>query len=524
VERTLSARGERFAIATPHVAATEASLAAFEAGGNAVDAALAAAATLAVVYPHNCGVGGDLFALVNEPEGRTIAVNSSGAAPVGVDVEAVRRRHAAMPERGALTVTVPGAVAGWAMLAERWSRLGLAPALEPATRAARSGVPVAPSLAASLEEEATLLAADPGIAGIFFPGGRPLAEGATFAQPALAATLEAIAARGPSVVYGGDVGERLAQALRGAGSAMTVEDLAGHEAEVDSPLSARYRDLHVSVVPPNSQGFVLLEALRAIEQLAVDPDPLGPDAPTIAEVFASTAADRDRHNADPRFARVPVGTLLDEGHVSGLVEQVRDHDVGSPSRRRTGDTVALVAADAEGWAVSIVQSLYEAFGAAFLEPTTGVAFHDRGSAFSLDPHHPNVLAGGKRPAHTLMPVLVHRDGRLAAASGSRGGGAQPQINAASIIRAFDLGMDVGDVLDAPRWLVGGMELQGGRSVEAEARVPLGVVEALGRRGFDVRLLDAYDEDVGHAHLIRVAPDGAFEVATDPRADGAAAAL
>jgi len=524
VARALSARGERFAIATPHVAATEEGVAAFEEGGNAVDAALAAATTLAVVYPHACGVGGDLFALIEEPDGRTIALNASGAAPRGIDLEAVRREHPAMPERGALTVTVPGAASGWALLAERWSRHGLGRALEPAIRAARSGVATAPALAEKLEQEAAVFRTDPGLAEIFYPDGRPLAEGETFVQAALAATLEELAELGPSALYGGPVGRRLADALREAGSPMTIEDLAAHAPEVDSPLTGRYRDLHVSVAPPNSQGFVVLEILAAIERLGVDPDPLGPDAPMLAEVFASTAADRDRHNADPRFARVPVGTLLDEGHIGGLVEEVRDRGLGGPAVRGRGDTVALVAADAEGWAVSLVESLWDAFGAAFLEPSTGIALHNRGSAFVLDATHPNVLAGGKRPAHTLTPVLVHRDGRLTAVSGSRGGGGQPQINVMSIVRAFDLGMEVGAVLDAPRWLVGGMDLSAGRWIDAESRVPLAVADGMGHRGFDVRPLERYDGAVGHAHLIHVAADGSFEVATDPRADGAAATV
>ena len=522
-ERTLEARGRRFAIATPHVAATEAGLAAFAAGGNAVDAALAAATTLAVVYPHSCGVGGDLFALVHEPDGRTIALNASGRAPLAVDVDAVRRTHASMPDRGPLTVTVPGAVSGWATLADRWSRLGLVRALGPAIAAARDGVPTARSVAAALTRGADLLASDRGLRDVFFPSGPPLTEGERLVQPALGTTLEAIAANGPGAVYGGEVGARLVEGLRGVGSAMTLEDLARHTPELDSPITGRYRDLHVDVVPPNSQGFVLLEALAAIERLGIDPDPLGPDAATLAEVFATTAADRDRHNADARFARVPVGALLDEGHIAGLVEQVLDREVGEPPVRRHGDTIALVATDAEGWAISLVQSLYEGFGSGFLEPTTGIVCHNRGSAFVLEPAHPNVLSGGKRPAHTLMPVLVHRDGRLGAVSGSRGGGAQPQINAASIIRAFDLGMDVGEVLDAPRWLVGGMELRAGRTVEAESRVPDAVLAAFERRGFEVVRLGERDEDVGHAHLIRIAADGTFEAATDPRADGAAAA-
>lgn len=521
-DRPLAGRGSRFALATPHAHATEAGRAAFAAGGNAIDAALAAATTLAVVYPHMCGVGGDLFALVQEPDGRTIALNASGAAPAGVDPDRVRREHGAMPAHGPLTITVPGAVSGWALLAERWSRLGLARALEPAIAAAREGVPVARSLAGSLAEDEDRLRADPGLAAVFFPDGGPLGEGEPFADHALADTLEALREHGPGALYGGSVGERLVEGLRALGSPMTLADLARHEPELDSPLIGRYRDLHVRVVPPNSQGFVLLEILAAVELLGLHPDPLGPDAAALAEVFRATAADRDRHNADPRFARVPVGGLLDEGHLAGLAEQVRERGRPRSARGPRGDTIALVAADAEGWAISLIQSLYDGFGSGIREPSTGIICHNRGSAFVLDPEHPNVLAGGKRPAHTLMPVLVHRDGHLAAVSGSMGGGAQPQINAMSLLRAFDLGMEVGEVLAAPRWLVGGMELHAGRSVEVESRVPASVVGALADAGFDPRILGPLDEGVGHAHLIRVADDGAFEVATDPRADGAVA--
>lgn len=520
-DRPLAGRGARFALATPHARATEAGLAAFDAGGNAIDAALAAATTLAIVYPHMCGVGGDLFALVQEPDGRTIALNASGAAPSGIDPDRIRREHGGMPTHGPLTITVPGAVSGWAVLAERWSRLGLARALEPAIAAAREGVPVARSLAASLAEGEERLRADPGLAAVFFPDG-PLAVGELLADQALAATLEALRERGPSALYGGPVGARLVEGLRALGSPMTPDDLARHEPELDSPLAGRYRDLHVRVVPPNSQGFVLLEILAAVELLGIDPDPLGPDAPALAEVFAATAADRDRHNADPRHARVPVGDLLDEGHLAGLVEQVRERLGGGPVGRPSGDTIALVAADADGWAISLIQSLYDGFGAGIREPETGIVCHNRGSAFALDPGHPNALAGGKRPAHTLMPVLVHRDGRLAAVSGSMGGGAQPQINAMSILRAFDLGQDISQVLAAPRWLVGGMELHPGRSVEVESRVPTSVVGALADAGFEPEILEPFDEGVGHAQLIRVADDGSFEVATDPRADGAVA--
>ena len=524
-QRHLSASGTRFAIATPHIAATRAGVAAFDIGGNALDAALAAAVTLAVVYPHMCGVGGDLFALVQEPDGRTIALNASGAAPRGIDVDAVRTLGSTMPEYGPLSVTVPGAVSGWAALHRLGAAMPFARAFDDAIRHGRDGIEVAPSLARNLTWRPERLRSDPGLSAVFFRDGRPLAEREPLVQTALAGTLEAIAAGGPQAVYGGPVGERLVEGLRAAGSSMSLDDLAAHEPELDSPITLLYRDLHVSVVPPNSQGFVLLEILGAVERLGIDPDPLGPDAALLAEVFRAASADRDRHNADPRFARVPVGTLLDDGHLAALADQVRTAEQMSAAPAPTkldGDTIALVAADAEGRAVSLIQSLSDGFGSGVLEPSTGVILHNRGSGFSLDPASPNVLAGGKRPAHTLMPVLVHRDGRLAAVSGSMGGGAQPQINFQNLVRVFDLGMSPEAALDAARWLAGGMDVDNPeRFVEAEARVSHVVSRALEAAGYRLELLGERDEGVGHAHLITIAPDGMLEAATDPRADGGA---
>ncbi len=521
-ERRLSATGKRYAIATPHWAATEAGVAAFEAGGTAVDAALAAAITLAVVYPHMCGVGGDLFALVQAMNGQTIALNASGAAPVSIDVEAIRSENDVIPEYDPLTITVPGAVSGWAALVGLGAELGFARAFESAMAHARDGMAVARSLASSLAGEPARLFADPGMREVFAPGGTPLSEGQTLAQPALARTLEAIAEQGPAALYGGEIGARFVEGLRPHGSLMTLEDLVSHRPELDPPLAARYRELHVSVVPPNSQGFALLEMLLAAERLEMDPDPLGGEAALLAEVFAATSGDRDRHNADPRFARVPVGTLLDEGHIAALCDQVRGGRM-EVARHPRGDTIALVTADGDERAVSLIQSLSSGFGSGILEPSTGIICHNRGQGFSLDPDSPNVLAGGKRPAHTLMPVVVHREGRLAVAAGSMGGGGQPQINFQNLVRLFDLGMDPEATLAAPRWLVGGMELQAGRFVELEARVPGWVRESLERAGFAISMLDDLDEGVGHAQLIRVLDDGTLVAATDPRADGEAAA-
>ncbi|HSL10916.1 MAG TPA: gamma-glutamyltransferase [Actinomycetota bacterium] len=521
--RDLSAHGNRWAIATPHTAATDAGAAAFERGGNAVDAALAAAVTLAVVYPHMCGVGGDLFAVVAEPDGEMVAINSSGRSPAALDVDAVRRAHREVPQRGPIPVTVPGAVAGWWALLGRGAALGWPSAFETAIRAAHDGVPVAPSLAATLAWDETF-ASDPGLGALGFPHGRPLSEGDTLEQPALGSTLEAIAREGPDAMYRGEVGRRYVEGLRALGSAITTDDLASHAAEILPPLRAAFRDHHVSVAPPNSQGFVLLQILSLIERLQLDPDPLGVDAARIARVFRATGADRDRHLADPDAMTAHVSTLLDDGHLAALADEVRG-DMAAPPRRPTGDTIALVAIDAGGYAVSLIQSLYNGFGAGILEPSTGIVAHDRGACFVLEPGHPNDLAPAKRPLHTLLPAVVHGgDGRVSAVAGTMGGFAQPQIDAQALIRSLVLGSGAADAVAAPRWLVTGMDRSAGDAgwAVAEADVPSSVVEALVGAGFRVDTVPAGDEGAGHAHLIRAGTDG-FDAGTDPRADGSAAA-
>jgi gamma-glutamyltranspeptidase len=508
-------------VATPHVSASEAAADAFERGGNAVDAALAAATTLAVVYPQMCGVGGDLFALVQHPDGDVIAVNSAGASPAGLDPDAVRKGYAQMPERGPLSIVVPGAPAGWKALHRHGGDLAWNDLFGVAIRSAADGAPVVRGLAESLAEADELLAADPGAAAVLRPRGASLGEGDMLLQPALALTLQAIASTGADALYRGAVGEAFAGGLRASGSPIDAADLAAHTADLWPPLIARYHDLDVRTTPPTSQGFVLLEALRAIERLRLDPDPFGPDAGTIALVYAAAARDRDRHLADPRHMRVHPTTLLDDGHIAAFCEEVREGSTAAP-HPVGGDTVGLVTADARGWAVSLIQSLSWGFGSGILEPSTGILAQNRGTGFVLDPEHPNALAPRKRPAHTLMPVTVHRDGRLAAVSGTMGGPAHPQINGASLVRALELGMSPEEAVAAPRWLVGGMDDVAG-TAEAEPGVPNATVELLERAGFRVTRLDADDSSVGHAHLIRLDPDGLLEAGTDPRADGAALA-
>jgi gamma-glutamyltranspeptidase/glutathione hydrolase len=267
----------------------------------------------------------------------------------------------------------------------------------------------------------------------------------------------------------------------------------------------------------------MLQALGVIERLDIDPDPLGPDADAVALAFVVAARDRDAHLADPEAMSVEVARLVSNPYLDEMAADV--HDRVQRARSGTaplGGTAGLVTADADGYAVSLIQSLSWGFGSGVLEPTTGILAQNRGSGFVLDEAHDNLLAAGKRPAHTLMPVMAHRDGRLAAVSGTMGGPAHPQINAMSLIRALQMGMTAGDAVSAPRWIAGGMDAVDGTAT-AEVDVPPETVDALERAGLSVTRLGRYDSSTGHAHLI-VVGDGAFDVGTDPRADGGAAAF
>ena len=517
--------GRSFAIATPHRLASDAGAEAFREGGNAIDAAVAAAAALTVVYPHNCAVGGDIMALVQTPQGGALTVNGSGASASAASASDLRETHAQMPLIGPAPVTVPGAVAAWTTLLSLGGRRPLAHALEGAVVYADEGVAVSRSLALAIGVLQRELAADAGLRAVFLADGAPLPEGAPLCQPALARTLRAIAADGPSVLYGGEVGANLVKRLRSLGSRLTLDDFALHETALAEPIAGRFNGLEVLTAPPNSQGFVLLEILAAFEALGGSARLGEDDAGILARLFALTAGDRDRHLADPDFADIPVDELLSASHVDGLV---RDASSGAPlpsppaPPAGSGDTVAVVAADSEGYAVSLIQSIFSTFGAQVFDPVTGILLHNRGASFSLDESSPNVLVGGKRPAHTLMPVLLRSAGRVVGVNGTMGGLAQAQIHAHLLLAARG-GASPAETVRSPRWIVGTLEDGGTLTVVAESDVPEPAVAAIEAAGFAVEKVAALSEAVGHAQAIRI-DDGDFLAGSDPRADGSAVVL
>ncbi len=522
-------------MATPHAAATAAATAQFAAGGGALDAAVAASCVLAVAYPHMTGVGGDLFALVARPSGEIVAVNGSGAAPAAIDPEQVAKANGRMPAAGPLTITVPGAVGAWATLVQLGARRGWDAILAPAAALARGGLPVAPSLARALAEERDTVRGDPGLRAVYWRNSAPLNAGDRYRDPELAATLDRLGREGPQVLYRGELGERFTAGLAERGAVLAQADLAAHETEVGPPLVRRYGAAEVCTSAPNSQGCCLLAILHVLERLGLERDLLGPDAGRHATLFAQVTAARDRGLCDPRTGADFADALLGPAGLDRLSAAVAGPTGGGPRRVRAGgDTVAVVAADADGTVVSLIHSLYAGFGSGIREPGTGIVAHNRGASFVLDPGHPNRLAPGRRPAHTLMPVLVRTEGRVTIATGTMGGSAHPQIHTSLLLSLLDGGLDPQAAVARPRWVVGGLDgplppgWDGGPAgqavgtVDAEARVPAAALASIAAAGFVVRRLGAFDEGVGHAQCLRRDARGRFEAGSDPRADGAAA--
>lgn len=516
------------AVAAPHSLGTEAARLAIEAGGNAVDAALAAATALTVAYPHNTSIGGDLFALVRDPQGRISSINASGSAGALTDVAELRRRYdSRMPVTGVDSITVPGALDGLAAIHKIGAQLPWASAFSRAVQLAEEGVEISPSLDMALRENSVLVDSDPGMRELFVPNGQRLSLGDILRNPALAATLGTIANEGTSSLYGGEVGAALVHGLQKLGSTLTEKDFAGFRAHVEPALSSQFRDLQVWTSPPNSQGFALLEILSIIDALPpTNVDLFGEDADLLVAIFQRATSDRTRLLADPSSCASLVAQILNPHYISETASEiVKNRHDRQPSEiadgnRPAGDTVAVVTADSQGWAVSLIQSLFHSFGSGVLEPKTGLFLHNRGSFFSLDPSSPNVIAPGKKPAHTLMPAMVIQGKKLAWVMGTMGGKAQPQILAQVLLRALG-GDDPSAAVAQPRLIVGGLEVnQPENTVHLEPGLGH-VSKVLASLHLPVTVLGANDESAGHANLISISTDGEMAAGSDPRSDGLA---
>jgi gamma-glutamyltranspeptidase/glutathione hydrolase len=502
--------GTEAAVVSDHPLASAAGADVLKRGGNAVDAAITMAAVLAVVRPHMNGVGGDAFMLMHDASTRqTYALNGSGrAGSKATPALFAERKLAEVPSTGILSVSVPGAVAAWSDALQRFGTITLAQALAPAIRYAEDGFPVSERLAADFAEEARKVARDPELARIFMPGGKPPAVGTLLKQPELAATLRAIAKDGPDAVYRGALAKRIVGFMEQEAGLLTAEDLAGHKSTWTEPISTDYRGFRVLAFPPNTQGVTLLESLAASGHF--DLGSLGHNTDrylhTLIGISTLAYEDRDRYIADPEFAKVPMDRLLSKEHARIIADSVRRSPRAfaptpdRPAPNGTGDTVYLCVVDRNGNAVSYIQSLFASFGSGRMVPGTGITLHNRGSLYSLDPSHPNVIAPRKRPFHTLSPAMVlNTDGSLFMTLGSPGGDGQPQTIVQMLNNVMLFGMTPQRAVEAPRFRA----YQNAR-VSIEPGTPDSVLTALRARGYAVTVRPAGAE-FGGSQMILVHP-------------------
>jgi gamma-glutamyltranspeptidase/glutathione hydrolase len=521
-QRSRFVRAARGMVASPHGLATGAGVDALRRGGSAVDATIMAAAVLAVVYPHMCSIGGDAFALVFDPRRRElVGLNGSGRSPATASIETLRARGlTSMPTRGTLSITVPGVVDAWRELAVRFGRLPLEELLAPAVAFACDGFPVTKRLALAIAANAPELRDLP-FARVFSPNGPPR-EGATLRLPALARTLERIAAE-PDSFYRGQLARELSAAVRGAGGLLAEEDLAAHRSTWVRPVSSEYRGLTIAELPPNSAGIITLLSLRLIERLELGDgdinDPRRIDS-MVRAIRAAFAFARPLIS-DPEWVEAPIEDVLADARIDRLVEALRRGVNPRDHERLRGDTVYLCAVDSEGMACSFIQSVYFPFGSGFVAEDTGVLFQNRGAYFSMHPQELNALAPRKRTYHTLMPAMSLRAGRPWLVFGTMGADGQPQTQVQVVTGIIDYGLDVQAAIDAPRWLAGrALVSDADDALTLEARFPPELDRLLSARGHVVHRTESWSELMGHAQAIRIAEAG-LEGGADRRGDGSA---
>ncbi len=500
-------------------------------GGNALEAMVAMAASIAAVYPHMNHVGGDGFWLVREPNKRVRAIMATGPAGSLATPE-LYRGHDTIPSRGPLAaLTVPGAVGGWMLAVEAARLVGgkglpLDVLLYPAIGQARDGYVVARSQARLTTEKLAEMQAVPGFAETFLSDGKAPEAGITLKQSTLAVTLDHLARAGLDDFYRGDVGREIAADLEKIGSPVTREDMTHYHARIAEPLSVKLDAGRIYNTPPPTQGLASLIILALYERLRVREAESFEFAHGLVEATKRAFRVRDRVVTDPARLPQPAARFLDAKFLDGEVLKIDRRKAAIwPAPSGEGDTIWMGAADTSGLAVSYIQSLYWEFGSGCVLPRTGVLMQNRGSSFSLDPKALNFLAPGRLPFHTLNPALaVLNDGRVMA-YGAMGGDGQPQTQGMIFARHVLHQMPLDRAIDAPRWLLGRTWGSTVTNLRMELRFDGHLVERLMSAGHDVDVLaDPYSDFMGHAGAVVLHPDGTLEGAHDPRADGGAAGL
>ena len=524
-------RGKRGAVASPHYLASQAGLGILRAGGNAVDAAIATNAALAVVAAHSCGLGGDAFWLIWD--GATIhGLNGSGRSARAATIETAGAAGLeAMPVRGPWTVTVPGATRSWGDAHERFGRLPWADLLAPAIDLA-DGFPATDGWVTSIERSARIFGDQGDWAKTYRPHARPWRAGEVVRLPNLASTLRTIANEGPDASYTGSLAAQACAYLGGSGSPLRPADFAAHTSTWTNPIAIDYRGFTSVSHPPNAAGPMALEMLGILRHF--DSPATTADATWVhlgLEAARLAIADRDEFLTDPEhMAEGDLEALLDPDRLAKLAAGIDPrHTAGAPDVATiAGDTVFLATGDGDGNLVSLIESNWMGFGSGLVDPATGISYHNRGSLFRLDPDHVNALAPSKRTFHTLTPGMLLRDGTPWIAHGSMGGEIQPQVFAQFVSAVVDAGLDIAQALAVPRWLAEPEGFYGPPSIALlEGRFSPVLGQELIRRGHFVKRAADFDSVTGHANAVELvsADDGGLTLAaaTDPRTEGAALA-
>lgn len=521
---TLARRGM---VVAPHYLAAEAGLDLLKAGGNAIDAAIAASAMLQVVYPFVCGLGGDVFMIIYDASsGKLHGLNGSGRSARAATIERYRDLgYTTMPISGVHTITIPGCADGWDAAAQRFGRLGLAQSLAPAISYAEEGFAVGPDLHAALERMSSRAEVHRSWHKHFLPDGAVPPVGAMARYPTLAHTLRTLAKEGAETFYRGEIAEQIAAFFGREGGLITRADLAAHHSEWMTPLGVPFADLRIYELPPNTQGVTALQMLGMVDQLPLGDSPLAPETIHIAvEAKKIAFADRAAYLTDHEHMRVDPAALIDADYLAqrrALVDPTRTQPSVAPGSF-TGDTIYLCAADGDGNAVSLIQSNYMGFGSGLVVDETGIVLQNRGAYFSLDSAAANALAPGKRTLHTLIPSMALRDGRPAIVFGTMGGDGQPQIHLQVYTALARFGLNMQEAVEMPRWIHGAAN--GVESLHMESRFPPETLAALRAMGHSVTEQSAWLSLMGYAQGIALdAATGTMYGGADPRAESSAAA-
>lgn len=524
-----TALGFAGSITAPHHAAALSGRDILKAGGSAIEAMVAMAATIAVAYPHMNGLGGDAFWILQQ-RGKPPQVISGAGRAAGLATPAwyAERGHTSIPARGPdATLVVPGAVATWQaaldLLGEA-RRLPLSALLSDAIALGRSGLAVTPILAHISRTKGEALRNIAGFAGIHLPGGKALIGGQRYVQSALADTLQRLAEAGIADFYRGDLAATHGRFLTETGSPLRTADFAAYRAELTAPLAVSTRSGTIFNVPPPSQGVATLMALGLFDRLDIEKAEGFEHIHGLVEATKRAYSMRNRHVADPDTMTEDAASWLTAQALDRQVHEIDRHRAAPwPEISRPGDTIWMGAADAQGNVVSFIQSLYWEYGSALTCPQTGITFENRGAGFSLQAG-PNQLAPGKRPFHTLNPGLAQlRDGRILA-FGTQGGEGQPQTMMAIYSRYAMFGQGLQQAITAPRWLLGNTWADPTMSLKLESRFPPQVIDALAAAGHVTSVVDDFDLMMGQSGAVALHADGLMEAATDPRSDGAAIAF